>query len=269
MSRLECTITDKKTNKVNKVGFMEIKNKSEEKAELYIYGDIVRDEWYKWSDTDVCPQDITDFLKELDKAKDLDIFINSGGGSVHGGLAIYNQLKRHSGFKTVHIDGIAASIASVIACAADKIVIPSTAQFMIHKPSVMIWENMNADDLRREAESLDVCQETILNVYENKLKEGVTREDINELVNAETWFTGETVTNYFDFITDESNEAVASISSMYKNYKNTPKDLKTRSFFNAEKQNKPLKSPAAEIARSLEGFENFGKSVRSQKEFNF
>ena len=51
MSRLECTITDKKTNKVNKVGFMEIKNKSEEKAELYIYGDIVRDEWYKWSDT--------------------------------------------------------------------------------------------------------------------------------------------------------------------------------------------------------------------------
>lgn len=157
MSRLECTITDKKTNKVNKVGFMEIKNKSEEKAELYIYGDIVRDEWYKWSDTDVCPQDITDFLKELDKAKDLDIFINSGGGSVHGGLAIYNQLKRHSGFKTVHIDGIAASIASVIACAADKIVIPSTAQFMIHKPSVMIWENMNADDLRREAESLDVC----------------------------------------------------------------------------------------------------------------
>ena len=106
-------------------------------------------------------------------------------------------MKRHSGFKTVHIDGIAASIASVIACAADKIVIPSTAQFMIHKPSVMIWENMNADDLRREAESLDVCQETILNVYENKLKEGVTREDINELVNAETWFTGETVTNYF------------------------------------------------------------------------
>ena len=74
MSRLECTITDKKTNKVNKVGFMEIKNKSEEKAELYIYGDIVRDEWYKWSDTDVCPQDITDFLKELDKAKDLYIY---------------------------------------------------------------------------------------------------------------------------------------------------------------------------------------------------
>ena len=70
MSRLECTITDKKTNKVNKVGFMEIKNKSEEKAEFYIYGDIVRDEWYKWSDTDVCPQDITDFLKELDKVID-------------------------------------------------------------------------------------------------------------------------------------------------------------------------------------------------------
>ena len=150
---------------------MEIKNQNEAKAELFLYGDIVRDEWGKYSDGDTCPSDITEFLKDLDNSKDIDIFINSGGGSVHGGLAIYNQLKRHNGFKTVHIDGIAASIASVIACVGDKVIIPTNAQFMIHKPSIFTWGSYNAEDLRREANALDVCQESIMNIYENNLKE--------------------------------------------------------------------------------------------------
>ena len=259
MSKLECTQKDVNTNKVNTVGFMEIKNQTEENADLYLYGDIVRDEWGKWSNDDVCPQDITNFLKELDNYKNINIFINSGGGSVHGGLAIYNQLKRHSGYKTVHVDGIAASIASVIVCAGDKIVVPSTAQFMIHKPSVFGYGSYNADDLRREADALDTCQETILNVYMSKLKSGVSRDTINNLVNQETWFTGETVTDYFDFEIEESMEAVASANSnFYAKYKNIPKDFNNKSFFNTQK---PTKSKIAEEAKAMEGFENFGKNT--------
>ena len=76
--RIECTQKNKKTGRIDNVGFLEIKNQSEEKAELYIYGDIVRDEWYKWSDDDTCPQDVTNFLKELDKSQNSSHRWNSG-----------------------------------------------------------------------------------------------------------------------------------------------------------------------------------------------
>ena len=234
MKRLECTRKNKHTNKIENVGYMEIKNQNEAKAELFLYGDIVRDEWGKYSDGDTCPSDITEFLKDLDNSKDIDIFINSGGGSVHGGLAIYNQLKRHNGFKTVHIDGIAASIASVIACAGDKVIIPTNAQFMIHKPSIFTWGSYNAEDLRREANALDVCQESIMNIYENNLKEGVSKEEIEEMVNAETWFTGDYVVNYFNFEVEETAEAVACTSDYYKFYNNKPENLEG-SFLNSKK----------------------------------
>ncbi|EKN40769.1 serine protease, partial [Clostridium botulinum CFSAN001627] len=123
MSKINCTIFDKKSNKLKNVGFMEIKNSSNGNGELYLYGDIVSDQWGKWSDDDTCPQDVANFLKELNSFDSLDIYINSGGGSVFAGIAIYHQLKRHNGFKTVHIDGIAASITSVISCAGDKVII--------------------------------------------------------------------------------------------------------------------------------------------------
>lgn len=97
------------------------------KQELYFYGDIVSDEMDKWQDTDTCPQDVQNILKQIDENKPLDIYINSGGGSVFAGLAIYNMLKRNKAQKTVHIDGLAASIASVIAMAGDKIIMPSNA----------------------------------------------------------------------------------------------------------------------------------------------
>lgn len=250
----ECT-TRKNKNGVEKVvGKMEIKNSSSTTAELFIYGDIVRDEWYKWSDDDTCPTDITNFLKDLNNFDNLNININSGGGSVYGGLAIYNQLKRHKGCKTAHVDGISASIATVITCAADKIIIPTSSQFMIHKPSISLWDSMNANELRKEADNLDVCEESILNVYMDKVKDGITKDQIRELVNAETWFTGETVTDYFDFETEESNEAVASASMFYSNYIRTPERLKNKSFFNAQNpKNEPkIHEMSAEIKEMSE-----------------
>lgn len=207
-------------------GRMEIKNISEEKAELYIYGDIVSDEWGKWSDDDTCPTDVHSFLQEIGDVAELDIHINSGGGSVFGGIAICNQLKQHKAKKTVYIDGIAASIASVIACAGDEVVVYSNSTYMVHKPSNgYFWESLNADQLRKDAEILDRCQEAILNAYMPKVKQGVTRETIDKLINEETWLVGNEITEYFDFKVQEENEAVASASDFYNAYKRTPKNL--------------------------------------------
>src|SRR5690625_4825000 len=109
-----------------------IKNQTNDKAELYIYGDIISGDW-KWEDSDVTSTEVRDFLKDIEDVTHLDIYINSGGGSVFTGMAIYNMLKRHKAHKRVIVDGLAGSIASVIAMAGDEIIIPSNAYLMIHK----------------------------------------------------------------------------------------------------------------------------------------
>lgn len=219
--------TKDKQGKVKNNGFMEIKNQTSTKAELYLYGDIISysmSEYYKeYYPDDKCPKDIKDFLDEIGEVDNLDIHINSGGGSVFGGIAIYNLLKNHKSYKTVYIDGIAASIASVIACVGDKIIIPKNATFMIHKPmNSYFWTTMNADELRKDADMLDNCQKAIINTYMEKAKEGVARETIEEMVNAETWLIGDEAEQYFDFEIEESNEAAACTSEYYDKYDKMP-----------------------------------------------
>lgn len=215
---------DSLTGEVKNAGKLEIKNQTDNAADLYFLGDIVSDSWQSyWYDEDKCPQDISDFLKEIENTKDINIYINSGGGSVHAGIAIYNMLKRHKGYKTVYVDGIAASIASVIAMAGDKVVIPSNAQLMIHKPSS--WASGDADDFRKLADILDTCQESITTIYMNNVKDGVTKDEITEMINAETWLTGSEASNYFNIEVEEQSEIVACSSDFYKKYKNIPQNI--------------------------------------------
>lgn len=211
-------------------GKMEIVNQTELSADLNILGDIVSDEWGKWSDDDTCPKDISEFLKNLDNVQEINLHINSGGGSVFAGIAIYNMLKRHSAKITTYIDGIAASIASVIACAGDKIIIPANGTFMVHKPSNgYLLESMNADQLRKDADTLDICQKAIVQTYMSKAKERITEEQVNDLVNQETWLVGEAVTEYFDFEVEKTVQAVACASDFYDKYQKTPEKLQKHS----------------------------------------
>lgn len=215
---------DRKKN----VGRMEICNQTETTADLNIFGDIVSDEWGKWSDEDTCPGDISEFLKNLDGAQEISLHINSGGGSVFAGIAIYNMLRRSSAKITAYIDGIAASIASVIACAGDRIIIPANGTFMIHKPTNGYFlESLNADQLRKDADTLDNCQKAILQTYMSKAKEGVTEDQINDLINAETWMIGSEAADYFDIEVEESVKAAACASEYYDRYQKTPEALKT------------------------------------------
>lgn len=216
---------------VENVGFMEIKNTSATDAELYIYGDIVSSEWDKWVPEDTCPQDITDFLSKIDNDANLTVYINSCGGDLFAGIGIHNILKRHQGHTTGIVDGIAASIASVILMACDDIVVSTGAQIMIHKP--LTWAYGNADDFAAVIEQLNNCQQAITDIYMSKAKAGITAEELEELINAETWMSESEASqcrasDYFNIRVDESAPVAAACTGyVMDRFKNIPKDIKT------------------------------------------
>lgn len=215
-----------------KCGYMKFDQVRDDAAELYFYGDICGESWRsKWFTEDKAPQDVVDFINELNSGsagnKKLDVYINSGGGDVFGGLAIYNILKRYSGEKIAHIDGIAASIAGIIPFACDKVIAPRSAQIMLHKP----WTGCtgNADDMKKCIESLDACEESIIDIYVEHAVNGVTAGKIKSMIDRETWLTCGEAADFFDIEIVESEPIAACISDMYKKYANTPDSLKTMS----------------------------------------
>ena len=216
-------------NRYKEVGSIEIRNETGDTADLCFFGDINSEslgEWQKYYPEDKAPKDVQDFLDQLDGVKHINVHINSGGGSVFGGIAIYNILKRYDAEITVYVEGLAASIASVIAMAGDRIIIPANAQMMIHKPSSVVWGD--ADDLRREADVLDGCQKVILKTYMQHAKEGVTQEQVNALIDAETWKDGEGWQEYFDIEVTEKSNAKACASGCFRYYRNLPESLRER-----------------------------------------
>ncbi|MCM3616684.1 Clp protease ClpP [Sutcliffiella horikoshii] len=204
------------------MNWMKIKNQTDNSADLYFYGDIVSSWYGAWDDTDQYPESIRSFLDGV-KGKDLNIYINSGGGSVFAGLAIYNMLKRHEGHKKVFVDGLAGSISSIIMCAGDEIIVPSNAFIMIHKPLVGIQGNAN--DFRKMANDLDSIEEGIMNVYADNIKDGVDIETIRKMVQEETWLNGLEASEYFNIKVAEENTMVACVSDYFNSYKHTPKHV--------------------------------------------
>lgn len=202
------------------------KNETATSADLYFYGDIVSDWWGAWQDEDQYPDAVKNFLAEH-QGKDLNIHINSGGGSVFAGIAIYNMLKRHSGKKTVFVDALAGSIASVIAFAGDRVVIPSNSFLMIHKP----WASCvgNSDDLRKMADDLEAVETGILNIYEEHLKEGVSIDTIKEMLAAETWLNGQQAAEYFNVEIGEEKAIAAAVTEETRKFcKAIPEEILAR-----------------------------------------
>lgn len=120
-------------------------------------------------------------------AETINIHINSPGGSVFDGTAVYNAIKQHSSRTISHIDGLAASISSVIALAADEVRMAKNAFLMIHDPySIVIG---NADTMREEATLLDKVGGVIAQTYVDKT--GIDEKEIKSMMNAETWMTAE------------------------------------------------------------------------------
>ncbi|WP_317986824.1 head maturation protease, ClpP-related, partial [Escherichia coli] len=139
----------------------EIKNSTGEDdspAELLIYG-------YIGEFDEVSSSDIVNKLKDI-SSNTINVKINSYGGSVFTAQAILSSLKRHKANITVYIDGIAASAATIIAMAGDKIIIPSNSMMMIHNP--WTFAAGDADELRDIAEMMDKIRNSILSAYKEK-----------------------------------------------------------------------------------------------------
>lgn len=206
-----------------KYDFLQIKNQTANQADLYFYGDIVSSDWERWMAEEKSPNLVRNILAGM-KGKDLNVYINSNGGSVFGGMAIYNQLKRHDGKVTCYIDGIAASIASIIAFAGDELIIPNNGTVMIHNPTIWAWGE--SEDMRRYADLLDTIKEEIIGVYLENAKEGITREYIAEMMDRESWFDGKAFEEIFECSLEPAKMAVAASGSNYLDrYRNTPKNL--------------------------------------------
>lgn len=230
--------------------FLSIRNKNANSADIYFYGDIVSDSWGKWTDEDKCPQDIIDMLKDCENVNELNIYINSGGGSVWGGVAMYNILKRHKAKKIVHIDGLAASIASVIALAGDEIIMPSNSFMMIHKAICSAYGN--SDDLRDVAEQLETIEQSIVNIYMENVTDGNNESHIKELMTAETWLNASDAAELFKNITvTEGLDAVACLSSC--KYTKMPNGI---SFKNSVPEKK-VNEITEKAKKTLENLKNF------------
>ena len=232
-------MTTKRNGKTEARGHIDMKAQGTG-AELYLYGDIVDDELTAAYFGGTCPQEIADFFAGLNPTTPLTIYFNSPGGDVFAGLAIHSIVKRHTGHKTGQVDGMAASIASVILMGCDEIVVNTGAQVMVHDP----WTCAagNSRDLRAVADDLDNAKESLLDVYMGKTRDGVTRETVADLMSAETWLRGEQAAKYFVLDTKEAPAVAAAASTMFGSYKNLPKELKAE---------RDKKETDAELAKAL------------------
>ena len=180
-----------------------------------------------------------DFIDEVKNsgATEVELLINSGGGSVIDALAIYDFLTNSPIKVSVKILGLAASAATIIALAADeKPVITLNSFFMIHNPwqGVDVWKGMDAEEMRELADDL-VQQAEVMEKFTTKLvniyikASGLSDSKVRELMDADTWMTAEEARD-FGFVSDDIEGAIkiaafASIDSLEKRgYKNVPKN---------------------------------------------
>lgn len=168
--------------------WFEVKNISETEGEIRIYAEICKWAWEEFGETSAVT--FTKELSSLKNVKKINLRVNCPGGDVYEALAIYNELKRFSSENEIevvaYIDGVAASAASFLILAANKIVMGIGTTVMIHNPSVFLGR-IGSDEMRKTADYLDKVRDNILDIYMTKCK--LTREEVLNYMNAEKWFS--------------------------------------------------------------------------------
>lgn len=212
------------------------------KAALYIYGDITS---WPWLESDVSSYNLSKQLEQLGDVDEIDVYINSYGGEVAEGLAIYSALKRHKAKVTTWCDGFACSIASVIFMAGDTRIMSNASLLMIHNA----WTRVsgNANELRKQADDLDTITQASINAYMEKVN--ISEEELKELLDEEKWLLPQealekgfaTMISGVDTSSKPSQSAMIYIMEKVQQEKVPPAEPKkektgermTRSFFNA------------------------------------
>jgi ATP-dependent protease ClpP protease subunit len=199
---------------------------------LLIYGVI--GDWWDGNDALTLAQEIDSLLDANDE---LNVRIHSPGGYLMEGLVVYNRLKYATKPVNVHIDGMAASMASVIALAGDKVTMPSNAWLMIHKPINSVYGN--ADDMRKMADTLDGFESDITNIYMERFTG--TREELSAMLEKETWINAQDALAY-GFIDEIVEPVKAAAAINFSDFENAPAEV--RALFG---------EPPATTATSLKG----------------
>lgn len=156
---------------------------NENEASINIYGDIVS---WEWVESDVSSYTLSKELEGLSVDK-INVYINSYGGEVAEGIAIYNTLKRHKSKVVTHCDGMACSIASVIFMAGDERVMEDASLLMIHNA----WTNCsgNANDMKKAAEDLETINNLSVKAYMSKVN--ISQEELRGIMDNETFLSAE------------------------------------------------------------------------------
>lgn len=186
-------------------------------GEIWLY-DQVGDGWFGGMSAKTFGAE----LRALGQVDTINLHINSPGGSVFDGVSIYNQLKQHRARVVVDIDGVAASIASVIAMAGDEIRIADNAMLMIHNPYTMAAGG--AEDMRKTADLLDQIRDVIASTYVKRTKKGDA--EIKQMMDEETWMAAGDAADFgfVDLVTPEQRVA-ACHGFDFSNFKRTPAAL--------------------------------------------
>jgi len=205
-----------------KLSQLSIKAKSKDSAEISIYG-VIGGGFFSEGIT------AKDFSKELKalgtEVKNITVRINSPGGDVFEGWTIYNLLAQHQAKITVHVDGLCASIASIIAMAGEKIIMGEGSQMMIH--SAWCYTAGNSRDLLNTVERLETLDDQFIRTYANRTKRPKT--EIEGLVYAETWFTADEAVE-MGLADEKAQETMAIAACFVDNAKwinKAPKNIKT------------------------------------------
>lgn len=189
--------------------FWKWKNQTEtEERTLFLNGTIAEDSWF---DDDVTPQLFKDELNS--GTGNITVYINSYGGDCVAAAQIYNMLTNYNGKVTIKIDGIAASAASVIAMAGDKVLMSPVSVIMIHNPLTMVCGDHK--EMEKAIDMLAEVKESIINAYEYKT--GLSRAKLSHLMESETWMNANKAVElgFADGISEKEDNAPLADAVMF------------------------------------------------------
>lgn len=183
-------------NNVTKFRFEQSADSSVYKLYIYdnvtAYGDFNWETW-DYDDAETSANYFREQLSGIPDSAEIELHVNSYGGDVKEGIAIYNLLKQHGAHKTCYVDGFAYSIASVICLACDKIVMGLGTSMLIHNMSLHVYGN--AEMLRKCADDLDVLMESNRQIYMARAK-NLTEEELADMMDKETYLTPDQCLEY-------------------------------------------------------------------------
>lgn len=230
---------------------------------LFLNGTIAEDSWF---DDDVTPQLFKDELCAGEG--DITVWINSPGGDCVAAAQIYNMLTTYKGNVTVKIDGIAASAASVIAMAGDKVLMSPVSMMMIHNPATIAFGDHT--EMQKAIDMLNGVKESIINAY--VIKTGLSRAKLSHLMDEETWmdankamefgFADDVLKRDTENVEDNVEESIPSVSSILFSQKAVSNSLVNKLTAKYGEKEKPTVVQETEIPAP----EETGRPVNEIKE---